>query len=80
MLESRAVNLALERKSLAVTLLSFARPQTATWQIYKEKAAQLQAEIEEALPADLRATAVAGGQSCSLKDLVATLLGTVAAG
>ena len=41
MLESRAVNLALERKSLAVTLLSFVRPQTATWQIYKEKAAQL---------------------------------------
>lgn len=71
--------LALERKSLAVTLLSCVRAQRATWQIYKDKAAQLQAEIEEALPADLRATAIARGQSCTLEEMVVTLLGAMAA-
>jgi predicted ATPase len=75
-LESRAANLplTLERKSLAVALLSCVRTQTVTWQIYKEKAAQLQAEIEEALPADLRATAITRGQSCSLEEMAAIVL------
>ena len=58
----------------AVTLLSCVRTQTATWQIYKEKAAQLQMEIAEALPADVRATAIAHGQSCTLAELATTLL------
>lgn len=78
-LESRAANLpfALEYKSLAVTLLSCVRTQTATWQIYKDKAAQLQAEIEELLPAEVRATAIARGQSCTLEEMVNTLLGRI---
>ena len=52
--------------------------QTATWQIYKDKAAQLQAEIEEALPTEVRATAIARGQSCTLEEMVATLLEAMA--
>lgn len=63
-----------ERKSLALTLLSCVRAQPATWRSFKDKAAQLQAEIEDALPAELRTTAIARGQSCSLEELVKTLL------
>lgn len=75
--ESRAVNLSLAfaHKSLAVALLSCVRTQPATWPIYKDKAAQLQAAIEEALPANVRATAVACGQSCTLEEMIATPLG-----
>jgi len=41
---------------------------------FKDKAAQLQAEIEEALPTAMRAAAIARGQSCSLEELASTLL------
>jgi len=71
--------LSLARKSLAMTLLSCVPTQSATWQIYRDKAAQLQAEIEDALPADLHATAIARGQSCTLEEMVAALLRAVAA-
>jgi hypothetical protein len=52
-LENRATDLprSLEHRGLAVTLLSCVRTQIATWQIFKDKAAQLQAEIEGTLPA-----------------------------
>jgi tetratricopeptide (TPR) repeat protein len=75
-LESRAVNppLALERKSLAVALLSCVRSQSATWQIYKDKATQLQAEIESVLPAEMLATAIAHGQGCTLEEMASALL------
>lgn len=65
---------ALDRKALALTLLSCVRNQPATWQSFKDKAAQLQAEIEGALPVELRTAAIARGQSCSLEDLVKMLL------
>jgi tetratricopeptide (TPR) repeat protein len=71
--------LALERRGLAVTLLSCVRTQTATWQVYKDKAAQLQAEIEGALPAELFSAAVQRGESCTLQEMVNTLLGDVPA-
>ncbi len=63
-LESRTADarLALEGQALAVTLLSCVRGQTSAWRIFKDKAAQLQAEIEGALPAELCATAIARGQ------------------
>jgi len=75
-LESHGADLplALARKSLAVTLLSCVRSQTATWQIYKDKAAQLQAEIAEALPAEMLTTAIARGQTCTLEELASSLL------
>ncbi|MFN8490769.1 MAG: hypothetical protein U0350_24470 [Caldilineaceae bacterium] len=73
-LESHSANLPLARQALAVTLLSCVRTQAATWQIYKEKAAQLQAEIEESLPIDLRVTAVVRGQNCTLEEMVKVLL------
>jgi DNA-binding SARP family transcriptional activator/predicted ATPase len=66
---------AFERKSLAVTVLSCVRTQTATWQIFKDKAAQLQAEIESALPAEMYSIAVRSGQSCTLEEIVRTVLG-----
>lgn len=69
--------LTLEHKSLAVTLLSCIRSQATTWQIYKDKAAQLQAEIEESLPVKVCATAIAGGQSCTLEEMGATLLNAI---
>jgi len=56
------------------------RTQPATWQIYKDKAAQLQAEIEGALPAEVRTAAIARGQSCTLEELVNALLSTMEAG
>lgn len=78
-LESNALDhsAALERQALAVTALSCVRTQPATWHFFNEKAAQLQAKIEEELPADMCATAIASGQSCALEDLVATLLATM---
>jgi hypothetical protein len=69
---------ALEARALAVTVLNFVRPQTETWQFFKDKAAQLQAKIEESLPADLRATAIARSQTATLEVMVAILLGEVA--
>lgn len=65
---------ALDRHALAVTALSCVRSQAATWHFFKDKAAQLQAKIEAALAADVRATAIARGQSCTLEEMVATLL------
>jgi len=41
---------------------------------FKDKAAQLQAEIEEALPTAMRASAIARGQSCTLEEMVNVLL------
>jgi hypothetical protein len=68
----------LERKSLAVALLSCVCSQTTTWQISKDKATQLQAEIAEALPAEMLATAIARGQACTLEEMATTLLGAMA--
>lgn len=78
-LESRTADPrpALEGQALAITLLSYVRNQTSAWRIFKDKAAQLQAEIEGALPAELRATAIARGQSCTLEEMVNTLSGAV---
>ena len=78
-LESSALNLplALEHKALAVTLLTCVRIYPATWQIYRDKAAQLQAEIEDALPTETLAAAIARGQRYSLEEMVSVLLGTV---
>lgn len=66
---------ARDRQLRAVTLLSCVCNHPSTWQIFKDKAAHLQAEIASALPADLYATAIIRGQSCTLDELVATLLG-----
>jgi hypothetical protein len=76
-LGSSANNLprALEHRGLAVTLLSCVRTQTATWQIFKDKAAHLQAEIEGTLPAEMRTTAIQNGQSRTLEEIVSKLLG-----
>jgi len=78
-LESHVADLAdsLERNALALTLLSCVRTQPSTWQIFKDKAAQLQAEIESALPSEMLASAIAHGQRCSLEEMVSVLLGTV---
>lgn len=74
--ENRSVDSAsiLECKSLAVSVLTFMRSQTETWQFFKEKATQLQAEIAEALPADLCAAAIARGQSCTVEEIVNAVL------
>lgn len=71
---------ALERQALAVAALHCIRTHKATWQFFKDKAAQLQAKIEESLPIDVRAAAIARGQSCTVEEMVATLLEAVAAG
>ncbi len=75
-LESSAVNLplALAHKSLAVTLLTCVCAQSVTWQIYRDKAAQLQAEIEGALPAEMLTTAIQSGKSRTLGEIVSALL------
>lgn len=79
MLESLATNLTykLENQYLALTLLSCVRTQPATWQVFKDKAAQLQAAIEDVLPAEVRVAAIARGQSCTLEDMVNALLAAV---
>jgi len=69
---------ALEHQALAVAALHCVRTHKATWHFFKDKAAQLQAEIEESLPADLCAAAIACGQSCTLEELVAILVGKAA--
>ena len=52
-LESHSAELpgTTERAGLTVTLLSCVRTHEATWQAFRDKAAQLQASIECALPA-----------------------------
>ncbi|MFN8490756.1 MAG: AAA family ATPase [Caldilineaceae bacterium] len=79
LLESRAADPlpALDAQALAVTLLSCVRGHTSAWQIFKDKAAQLQAEIEGALPAELYTPALARGQNCPLEALVKNLLSGV---
>ncbi|MCE7979599.1 MAG: hypothetical protein DYG89_00285 [Caldilinea sp. CFX5] len=81
-LESTSLDrpLALERQTLAITTLSCVRTQVTTWHFFKDKAAQLQAQIVGALPADLCATAIAHGQTATVAAMVATLLGAAAAG
>ena len=75
--ESHAANLpdSLDRQALAFALLSCVRVQHATWQIFKDKAAQLQTQIESALPAEVCAAAIARGKSSTLAEMVNTLLG-----
>jgi predicted ATPase/DNA-binding NarL/FixJ family response regulator/transcriptional regulator with XRE-family HTH domain len=65
---------ALARTSLAVTLLSCVRTQTATWQVFRDKATQLQAEIAGSLPAAVLAAAVERGQRRNLAEIVSALL------
>lgn len=79
-LESRSADLPveLERKGLATIVLSFVRNHTSAWQIYKDKAAQLQSEIEESLPTKAYAAAIARSQSCTLEEMVAILQGDAA--
>jgi len=59
-----------ERRRCALELLSCVRAQPVTWQIFKDKAAQLQAQIEGALSADMRAIAIQNGQSRTLAEMV----------
>jgi predicted ATPase len=68
------LSLALECQSLAVALLSCVRAGTSTWQIYRDKAAHLQAEIAEILPIDLLTAAIARGQNSTLEEMAATIL------
>lgn len=77
--ESRSVDLpdAVERNALAVTVLSHVRAQAATWQIFKDKAAQLQTGLGGALPKEVRAAALARGQNCTPQELIKALLGVV---
>jgi predicted ATPase len=63
-----------QRRRCALELLSCVRTQPVTWQIFKDKAAQLQAQIEGALSADMRAIAIQNGQSRTLAEMVSTLL------
>ena len=81
-LESRVADLPgpLARQALAMTLLSCVRTHRATWQIYRDKAAQLQAEIAGALPVEMRAAAIARGQSCTLEEMVNAVLETAGTG
>ncbi len=65
----------LERKRTAVALLSCVRTQTATWQIFKDKAAELQAQIEGALPVEMLTAALRQGKSRTMAEMVGTLLG-----
>lgn len=70
---------ALDNQALAITMLSCVHDHTSSWQIFKDKAAQLQAEIAGTLPAELHTTAMMRGQTCALEELVKTLLGEVEA-
>ncbi|MCB0188429.1 MAG: hypothetical protein KDE31_29365, partial [Caldilineaceae bacterium] len=74
--ESQALDqlAALEHQALAIAALCCVRTQAATWHFFKDKAAQLQAKIEAALPADLRATAIARGQNSTVEEMVNVLL------
>jgi tetratricopeptide (TPR) repeat protein len=65
---------ALEHQTLAVAALHCVRTHKATWQFFKDKAAQLQAKIETALPADVRTRAITRGQHSTVEEMVATLL------
>ena len=75
-LESHTTDLSqtLELRSLAVTLLSYVRNHPDAWQIFKDKAAQLQAAIEGMLLVEVRAAAIARGQHCTLEEMVSMLL------
>ena len=70
---------ALAHKSLAVTLLSCVRTDTATWQIFKDKAAELQAQIEGALAAEVLGAALLEEENRTVKELVSIVLGATTA-
>jgi DNA-binding NarL/FixJ family response regulator len=67
---------ALERKRLAVALLSRMRTEPATWRAFQDKAEGLQASVKCDLPAALYRSAVAAGQNQAVGQLVNTLLGS----
>ncbi len=75
-LERKAVNpaYALAHNRLAATLLSCVRSYSSTWQIYWDKAAQLQAEIESEIPTEMLAAAIARGQNAPVEELMTILL------
>ncbi len=66
---------ATERAGLTVTLLSCVRTHEATWQAFRDKAAQLQASIECALPAATVRAAIQTGSRQTIGQIVETLLG-----
>jgi len=70
--ESNAVELPMiaDHRRFALDLLGCVRTQSATAQIFKDKAAQLQTQIEGALSAEMLATAIQCGQSCTLEEMV----------
>jgi tetratricopeptide (TPR) repeat protein len=64
---------ALARKREAVALLARVRTDAATWQVYRDRAAALQARIEATLPAGALA-AVEHAQSQTVEEMVSALL------
>lgn len=64
----------LQRKTLALELLTFVRTLPSTWQAICDRAARLQTKLEAALPEDLVASAVARGNEYTLDRVVNKLL------
>ena len=75
--ESRTIEQtgALQHRRLAVTLLSCVRTHAATWQAFRDKAAQLQADIEGVLPAEVFAAAQQEGDNRTVAELVGIAAG-----
>jgi predicted ATPase/DNA-binding CsgD family transcriptional regulator/transcriptional regulator with XRE-family HTH domain len=65
----------LEGISLAVALLNCVRTDAATWQVFKDKAATLLAEIAGALPPATPTAAMRSGESRTVAELVGMVLG-----
>ena len=65
----------LQKKTQALELFSLVRHHPATWQIFKDRAARLQAELEADLPREVVAAAQERGKTRQLAEVVAELVG-----
>jgi len=64
----------LQKKALALELLAFVNHHPATWQAVKDRAAQLQSQLESGLPPNIAATATSRGKNQSLAEVVEMLV------
>lgn len=63
-----------ERQLQALELLSLVKQSQATWQLYRDRAQRVQAELAATLPAELAAAAIARGQQHAVDEFITALL------
>ena len=71
---TRSATERLENQLQALELLSLVQHDTATWQLFRDRAQRAQAELAATLPAELAAAAINRGQLRPVDEAITTLL------